>query len=401
MSAEEPLYKPHVLIVGAGPAGLGVSMALKKAGVTEQLVLDAREVGAAFKAWPQGMSLLSPSFNSNSFGLTDLNAIDPETSPADFLKTQHPRGESYASYLRAVVEQYQLPVSTGVEVQAIQRTSQGFSVQSTLGEICPDYIIWAGGQFFRPKEQDFPGADLALHSSKVKDWAELEGDTITVIGGYESGLDAAINLVMAGKAVRLISRGEPWKVDHPDPSRSISPRTFDRLRSLLVDPVRAEKLELISHTDIKRIEEGEGFWILRDQDEIPLRSTTQPILANGFKSGLGLVEELFDHDGNGNPIFTEEADESTLTPGLFYTGPSLTHREALFCFIYKFRARFGLIAAEIAKRLEKPDVEELLMPYFLAGFMNDDLDCCTDCSCAIAPEHGDTPSPESFRNGGK
>ena len=81
-----------VLVVGAGPAGLGVATALKQAGVRDTLIIDAREIGASFMKWPRQMSLLTPSFHSNSFGLTDLNSIEPETSPADFLRTQHPTG---------------------------------------------------------------------------------------------------------------------------------------------------------------------------------------------------------------------------------------------------------------------------------------------------------------------
>ena len=88
-----------VLIVGAGPSGIGVASALKQAGVSDILVVDAREIGAAFLNWPRQMSLLTPSFHSNPFGLIDLNSIDPETSPADFLRTQHPTGREYVKYL--------------------------------------------------------------------------------------------------------------------------------------------------------------------------------------------------------------------------------------------------------------------------------------------------------------
>ena len=90
--------------------------ALKQAGITDQIVVDAREVGAAFRSWPRGMSLLTPSFFSNSFGLTDLNSIDPDTSPADFLHTQHPKGVGYADYLQAIVSHFKLPVRTGVNI---------------------------------------------------------------------------------------------------------------------------------------------------------------------------------------------------------------------------------------------------------------------------------------------
>ena len=388
--------QPKVLIVGAGPAGLGVSLALQQAGVTEQLVVDAREIGAAFDAWPKGMALLSPSFHSNNFGLTDLNAIDPLTSPADFLRTQHPKGPAYANYLRAVAEKFQLPVSTGVTVHSVEKVDQHFVVESSQGTMRPDYVVWAAGQFFHPKTEAFKGSEYALHSSKVKDWEALEGETFTIIGGYESGVDAALNLVHAGKNVRLIYKGEPWNVDHPDPSRSLSPRTLDRLRDLLKDKEKAERLELIPNTEVTAIVKGEGFWVLRDQDDFPLSCLTQPILANGFHSGLGLVENYFDHDEHDNPVFSEEADESTLTPGLFYSGPALVHRNALFCFIYKFRARFGVIAAEIATRLGKPDVEAKLAAHAKAGFVNRDLSCCTNCECAIEPEENDAPTPETF-----
>lgn len=117
-----------------------------------------------------------------------------------------------------------------------------------------------------------------------------------------------------------------------------------------------------------------------------------------FHSGLSLVSSLFDYDENKLPIFTEEADESSITPGLFYSGPSLVHRNALFYFIYKFRARFGVIAAEIARRLGLPNVEENLEAYAKADFMNTDLDCCSNCECAIETDTSDTPEPESFAN---
>ena len=129
-----------------------------------------------------------------------------------------------------------------------------------------------------------------------------------------------------------------------------------------------KNLNLFKDADIKKIEESQGWWTLYDQDDIPSVSRTRPILANGFHSGLGLVETLFDHDENNLPVFSEDADESTITSGLFYSGPALVHRNSLFCFIYKYRARFGLIAQEIANRFGKEDVEEKLKSYKKAGF---------------------------------
>ena len=387
--------KTKVLIVGAGPAGLGVATALKQAGVNEMVIIEAREIGASFLNWPRQMSFITPSFHSNSFGLTDLNAIDPDTSPADYLRTQHPRGEQYAKYLRAVVTHHELPVMTGVRVTNLIKQDGQFLASTNLGDYQAEMVVWAAGQFFSPRDQAFSGAELALHSSKIVDWTELEGEKFTIIGGYESGVDAALNLVDLGKSVSLHSRGEPWSSDDPDPSRSLSPRTFDRLREVIQSGEKMKNLQLFKNSDICRIEESSGWWTLLDQDGIPSVSYTRPILANGFYSGLGPVKNLFNHDENHLPVFSEEADESTLTSGLFYSGPALVHRNSLFCFIYKFRARFGVVAREIADRLGKPEFDEKLKSYEKAGFMNNDLECCTECECAIKPAET-APEPNAF-----
>lgn len=391
----EEIFEVGVLIVGAGPAGLGVATALKQADVNDVLVVDTREIGASFLNWPRQMSLLSPSFHSNSFGLTDLNSIDPATSPADFLRTQHPDGTQYAKYLKAVADYNELPIRTGVEVSTIRKEERKFIVTTNQNDIVADIVIWASGQFFSPKESVFPGANLALHSSKVDDWSDLKGDEFVIIGGYESGVDAALNLVDLGKSVCLYSRGEPWSSDHPDPSRSLSPRTLDRLRGILRSPEKMKNLNLFKNADICKLEESHGWWTLYDQDDIPSVSRTRPILANGFHSGLGPVDKLFKYDDNNLPVFSEEADESTITDGLFYSGPALVHRNSLFCFIYKYRARFGVIAREIAIRLGQEDVDEKLASYKKAGFMNTDLNCCTECECAIKPDDA-APEPAAF-----
>lgn len=395
MSSSNVMEMTRVLIVGAGPAGLGVAAALKRAGVIDLLVVDADTVGASFRKWPKQMRFITPSFFSNPFGLTDLNSIDPDTSPADFFRTEHPTGQQYAQYLEAVADHYELPVREETKILTLQKEDDTFHLKTSSGDIEAEYVVWATGQFSYPHTKAFEGAELAIHNSEVVDWVTLQGEEFTIVGGYESGVDAALNLIDLGKSVRLISRGEPWANDHPDPSRSLSPRTLDRLRQLLQTPEQAGKIEFIKDTDIRRIVKEDGWWTLYDQDDFPHTTLTQPILANGFSTGLSIVAPLFEKTKNDLPVFTEEADESTITRNLFYSGPELVHRSSLFCFIYKFRARFGVIAHEIATRCGKPNVDEKLLPYLKAGFMNQDLDCCTDCKCAIEPTD-EAPEPEEF-----
>ena len=56
------------------------------------------------------------------------------------------------------------------------------------------------------------------------------------------------------------------------------------------------------------------------------------------------------------------------------------HGKAVFCFIYKYRQRWAVVAEEILKRLGK---EHKAIEYYASkGFMLKDLSCCGDaCSC--------------------
>lgn len=70
-----------------------------------------------------------------------------------------------------------------------------------------------------------------------------------------------------------------------------------------------------------------------------------------------------------------EFDESTKTPGLFLAGPAVRHEGMSFCFVYKFRQRFAIVADAIARGLgflttkAVKDCREMNM--FL-----DDFSCC-------------------------
>ena len=75
-----------------------------------------------------------------------------------------------------------------------------------------------------------------------------------------------------------------------------------------------------------------------------------------------------------------EEDESIKTPGLYLVGPQVRHENIIFCFIYKYRQRFGVVANSIGKRLGVDT--DLLQQYKNEGLYLDDLSCCPDeCDC--------------------
>lgn len=377
MASEEEVF--DVLVVGAGAAGLGVGVALKHAGVTNFQILDRETVGASFEAWPRGMQLITPSFPANSIGMLDLNSIAIGTSPGFSLSLEHPSGAAYATYLRSVAEFFELPTRSHTEVYSLEENEHGFELDTSEGPLRAKHVIWATGEFQFPKIPDFDGAELGLHNSRVADWSDVAKGgkkPMLIIGGYESGIDAAVQLAKHRRKSIVLGREPTWESEDSDPSRALSPFTLQRLN----DARKAGFVELCGNVDVTHIlKQGKQFQVhAASGDE--WSADQAPILATGFRGGFQQIVDRFAIREDGFPELNE-FDESTESSNLFLVGPSVRHENLIFCFIFKYRQRFAIVAHTIAQRLGL-DTEEFEKTYRQWGMFLDDLSCCGEqCAC--------------------
>ncbi|MEM9486853.1 MAG: NAD(P)/FAD-dependent oxidoreductase [Cyanobacteria bacterium P01_F01_bin.116] len=337
-------------------------------------ILERHQVGASFSRWPEEMNFITPSFPSHGFGLLDLNAVTLKTSPAIAFHREHISGQQYALYLQTVADHFELPIQIEVDVQSVAPLPQGgFTLHTSSGEISARFVIWAAGEYQYPRLNPFPGAEHCIHNSQVRTGTDLEGDEFIIIGGYESGMDAAANLVALGKKVGVLDRGGAWVESDPDPSISLSPYTLQRLKFVY----RTKRLDLVGNAPIEEVEPIPGGYAVYSEYQ-KWTTAHPPILCTGFDTSLKQISPLFDWS-KGYAALTEN-DESTTTPGLFVSGPSVRHGDLIFCFIYKFRQRFAVIANAIAHRLDIDTTP--LEAYRQAGLFLEDLSCCgNDCIC--------------------
>jgi cation diffusion facilitator CzcD-associated flavoprotein CzcO len=364
-----------VIIVGAGPAGLGVAIALQKMAV-DYIIIEKDSIGASFKKWPEETKFISPSFTGNFFKMPDLNSISPDSSPAFSLLTEHPTGEEYVAYLESISEYNKLKIHTGVQLNNIEQTDRYFSLDTSKGEYRCVYVIWAAGEYQYPKQNSFPGQDLCVHFSEIESFEDYPGDDVAIVGAYESGFDAAVNLSHAGKQVTIFDGESYVELVNSDSSYSLSPFTRDRLAEVFDD--------LIYHknTKVTQVQFQDGIYSIETDQDITLTTKTKPICCNGFDSSLTLVKDFFDFHED-YPLING-MDESTKTENFFLVGPQVKHSEALFCFVYKYRQRFAIVAEKIAKRIGSPErlIEETIEEYKSNNFYLDDLSCCdNECSC--------------------
>ena len=349
-----------VVIVGAGAAGVGMAATLKDFGIEDFLLLDRHEVGASFMRWPAEMRLITPSFNTTPFGMLDLNAVALNTSVANVLENEHPTGKEYARYLEAVLQAKKISVESKREIIRVERNpAGGFRLKESDGHLECRFLIWAAGEFQFPRLNHFLGAELCIHNSLISSYNDLDGDGFIIIGAFESGVDAMVHLAELGKSATLLCAEEELALSDQDPSRSLSPFTRQRLKSALA---KHSNLRIRYGCRVEEVKQSDQEFIVHTQQGEKFSSSTQPILGTGFHGGTGPVEHLFDYRDDKQILLSEE-DESTRADGLFLAGPLVRHDHHIFCYIYKFRQRFAVIAETIAERLGKPVPDDLLQTY--------------------------------------
>ncbi|MEM6811423.1 MAG: NAD(P)/FAD-dependent oxidoreductase [Pseudomonadota bacterium] len=350
-----------VVIVGAGPAGIGTAALFAQCAIPA-LVLEKGRVGESLLQWPKETRFISPSFTGNFFGAVDLNAVTPTSSPAFGLQEEHPSGQEYTDYLNDVAEAHALKIEQGIEVQDVEFDEENIIILTTNeGELKCRNLIWAGGEFQFPKSLP--------HTVRIeKSYKDFPVGHHVIIGGSESGMEAAYHLVQNGSSVIVIDPNAPWNERVSDSSYGLSPFTFSRVRSLM----DSGKADFISEMAVKITDEE-----VRTKSYV-FTLEHPAIDATGFDTKQSLAGKLFNFP-NGYAELTDH-DESTKHKNVFLVGPNVQHDKAVFCFIYKYRQRFAVVVSEILSRWGQQS--PVISDYEEMGFLLDDLSCCEgECVC--------------------
>ena len=405
------LYYLDVLVVGAGAAGVGVTHALLRGGMEPKrmMLIDRGDgVGSSFREWHETTRFISPSWPGYPFGIQDLNAVVPDTSVfANNGNSEHPTGHEYADYLERMMKGINVPQMYKNAVTSIERVPQGcFVVKTARNKLfIAKYVVWCGGEWISPrlhKFKDFP-VDAAVHYkfANVEDLLESRRspeDPIVLVGGGEAGADLGCALANRGARIVILESesddndgngGE--KEEHVeeavmDPSRRLSPATQERIernRDKIEFKTNARclsaKRDHATDTVTVTFEERGGGGNNKAAVVETIDTGANVVMCTGFDpSRNSVLKERFRWK-DGSPIVTPEHDESTITKDLYFAGPALMHtltcrpgqedvveekekgnnnenegdddsKNIIFCFVYKYRTRFAVVASEILRR---------------------------------------------------
>jgi thioredoxin reductase (NADPH) len=192
------MQRTRVAIVGAGPIGIELAVALKRRSIP-YVHLEARQIGATMSWWPVGTRW----FSSNE--RISLASVPLQTN--DQSKATR---EDYLRYLRSIVQQFDLRINTYEPVASIDRTDAGFRLRtaSPAGprEYLADHVILATGGTAHPRELGVPGETLPHVSHYMQDPHTYFQKRVLIIGGKNSAVEAALRLHNAGARVVMSYR---------------------------------------------------------------------------------------------------------------------------------------------------------------------------------------------------
>ncbi len=219
----------RVVIIGAGFGGLGMAIALKRAGIEDFVVLDrADDLGGTWRdnSYP-GLTCDIPS-QLYSFSFRPWR-----------WSRRYPARDEILAYLHALVAEHglgpRLRFGRGVASAEFDERRAVWDITLDDGDtLQASAIVCAVGQLGRPVLPDIPGRDEfagpSWHSARWNHEADLAGRRVAVIGTGASAIQFVPEIAKVTGRVDVYQRTPPYVLPKPDrPYRDAEQALFDRV----------------------------------------------------------------------------------------------------------------------------------------------------------------------------
>ena len=291
-----------VVVVGAGPIGLEMAVALQQAGV-EYVLLEAHQLGHTISWWPR---------STHFFSTPERIAI--AGVPLQTTEQIQVTNEQYLAYLRGVAQQFHIRVNAYEPVTKVERVEGGFRVYThrMTGDwvySCKQVILATGGMD-APNRLGIPGEDLPQVTHYLDDPHLYFQQKLLVVGGRNSALEAVMRCWRVGAEVTLSHR-------QPGLER-------DRVKKALLEDIdtvlRENKIDYLPGTELVEIEPGR-VTLVSNQGERIRREADFVLLCTGFIADMSLFAEagVRLHGDLQVPEYNPDTMETNV-PGLFVAG---------------------------------------------------------------------------------
>jgi thioredoxin reductase (NADPH) len=302
-SSREFAQSTDVIVIGAGPIGLELAVALKREGV-EYLQFDAKQIGHTISWFPPQTRFFS---SSDRIAIAGVPLQTPDQNKCT--------REQYLAYLRSIMQQFDLRVNTYEPVTDIERRGESdFAITTHRASGPRRYrckrVVLATGGTARPRKLGIPGEDLPHVTSRLDDPHAYFAKNLLVVGGKNSAIESALRCHHAGARVSL-----GYRRDQLDPKHVkywLYPEITSLLKSGEIRPYLGTQPARITPSSV----------VLRrtngDETELP---TDFVLLQIGYEADMSLCRMAgVGVRGDGQRPDYDEATMETNVPGVFLAG---------------------------------------------------------------------------------
>jgi thioredoxin reductase len=177
----------NTLIIGAGPAGLAVSVCLKQAGIPSTILEQSDQVGAVWRRHYDRLHLHTARKNSE---------LPFAAFPKEF--PRYASRDQLVGYLEAYAKNFDLDIRFNQRVISAQQEKDHWQVKTQDANYTAQNLVIAAGYAREPLIPHWPGQDSfggkIIHSSEYKNGAAFNGQNVLVVGFGNSGGEIAIDL---------------------------------------------------------------------------------------------------------------------------------------------------------------------------------------------------------------
>ena len=341
----------EVAIIGAGPLGIELAIALKQNGIT-CLQFDKGQVAQAIYDFPFQTQFFS---SSERIGIAGI--------PVQTDDQQKCTRERYLSYIRSVVLHNRLHINTYEEVRKIRSIpSLGFQLETVQGNTNKTYsarfVVLATGGTSTPRRLNVPGEDLSHVSSRMEDPHCYFGKRVLIIGGKNSAVESAIRCFHAGAKPALALRKSVF--DETEVKYWLLPELLGRIKRKEIDLYPDCEVVEISMNEVKlsSLKTGQIFGHFCDF----------VLKAIGFDADMSLFRQLGIELEviNEMPSYDENTMETNV-PGIYVLGTAIGGTQKKYkVYIENTHHHVGKILASICEKLDQAIIQK---PWYMKNYV--------------------------------
>ncbi len=316
------------IVIGAGPCGIAAAAELKKKGI-ESLIIEKGAVTESIRQYPKRMTFFSTAENIEIAGI-----------PFPTSNVKASRNEAL-QYYRKVSQYFDLNFKLNTAVQKVERTGDNFTVHTSKGNFISKFVVLATGYFDKPRMLNIPGEDLPRVSHYYKEPYAHSFQKVVIVGGGNSGIEAALELYRHNVDVTMVVRGADIK---PTAKYWLVPDIKNRIKE--------GKINVIFNAEATAVREGEIDIVIKNGEKQTLETDFIYMLV-GYHTDAKLLTACGLHPNPENLLI--DFDESTYQSeieNLYLCGTVLAGIHTEKVFIENGREHAKTIAAAVARKTE-------------------------------------------------